>query len=111
MMKKENQKEVFFRLPDRGKAFWGMGVALLAVLLFSALPWFLPMGNEADRKRSAERMEIKAKVDASQEEIMSRLDMSAALENEAELMLKAVAAPVREAAQKARPLPLAPEQA
>lgn len=109
-MKKENQREEVSRLSDRAK-IGVMGGAFLTVLLFSALPWFLPMDNEADRKRSAERMEIKEKVNASQMEIMSRLDMQSALENEAEHMLKAVAAPVREAAQKAKPLPLAPEQA
>lgn len=60
-----------------------------------------------EKLRDAERQQIKKEVDSAQQEIISKVDMPSSMKEEAARMIKAKAAPVRDAAQKARPLPLA----
>lgn len=60
-----------------------------------------------EKLRDAERQKIQKEVNSAQQEIISKVDMPSAMKEEAARMIKAKAAPVRDAAQKARPMPLA----
>lgn len=60
-----------------------------------------------EKLRDAERQKTQKEVNSAQQEIISKVDMPSAMKEEAARMIKAKAAPVRDAAQKARPLPLA----
>lgn len=60
-----------------------------------------------EKLRDAERQKIQKEVNSAQQEIISKVDMPSAMKEEAQRMIKAKAAPVRDAAQKARPMPLA----
>lgn len=60
-----------------------------------------------EKLRDAERQKTQKEVNSAQQEIISKVDMPSAMKEEAARMIKAKAAPVRDAAQKARPMPLA----
>lgn len=60
-----------------------------------------------EKLRDAERQKTQKEVNSAQQEIISKVDMPSAMKEEAARMIKAKEAPVRDAAQKARPMPLA----
>lgn len=105
-----------------------VAIAMLIVIIVTGGVMYWPQSPEADEKirnveqdekaiqqkilsneklRDAERRQIKKEVDSAQLEIISKVDMPSAMKEEAARMIKKKAAPVRDAAQKARPLPLA----